>query len=61
MSVSVVAISSDRGPWIATSAVARERSSTIARKPAIRSTSKSLTTWALAALATTRNRSSASR
>ena len=52
-----VRMSTDRGPWIATSAIASDRSSRTALKFVSRSASASLTTGALEALATTRNRS----
>ena len=51
----------ERGPWTATSAVARLRSSSTAANGASRSASASETVRAFDALATTRYRSSAQR
>ena len=52
--MSGVKISTARGPWIAQSAVASDRSSSTARKPTSLAASSSLTTWAFDAFATTR-------
>src|SRR5439155_830978 len=60
-SVSGPSTSAARGPWMATSDVASDRSSSTARQPPSREASSSETIVALPALATTRNRSGPSR